>query len=269
MKLVKQLALACAVVLTAAGCSGGATSPSTTPSSSTTQAATTASVDASKPSYAYLGFGAVENCGDLAIIATRQYYAEYTHYVMTSYDGQESTQVFEAQEGYDLNDYAVVMKNQSGETLVVNASVGGKQIDAHYMSGYFEEGNLTDTYDSDRAFMQEAIAANDDSDTGLEFIGTNTGTIPLIDDGTEYEYYEFKNVATPDGAAGGTAANTANDATNSTELTRLYVKDGKLIAQVVELDSGQSVDVRYYHAITSEVPAGFIALPDTTGLERE
>lgn len=271
MKFVKQFALTCAVALAVCGCSSATPtgSASTTTGATTTQSAATSSTENGKPAYAYLGYGAVENCSDLDIMATRKYYTEYTTYQATNYDGQEITQVYDVQEGYDLNNYTVVMKSQSGETLVTNASVNGKQVSAHYMSGYYEEGDNTSSYNEDRASFQELIATNDDSITGLEFVGTGTGAIPLTDDMAEYTYYEFKNVDTVDSAADDTTEDTSTDAVSSTEITRLYVKDDKLLAQVVELGGGQSTTVRLYHTITSKVPTGFIALPDTTGLTLE
>lgn len=169
--------------------SGSAGSAAAAGSSAVTATSTTGVV----PAYNYLGYSAVPNCDDLATIASGHYYTEYTYYSQTINEDGTSYLTRNVKYAQDGINYAMHESQGEGEDETQIGSIDGAYMAADIdAQQYFVEDHIS-TYEDDAKAYADAIAANDDSNSGVTFVEEGSETLPLqSDDTAKYTYYEFE-----------------------------------------------------------------------------
>lgn len=239
-------------------CGGGS---ATTTAATTTAASEAAAEDAKEP-YAYLGYGNIPDNDDLAIMATYQYYDEFTnYYTYTDPNGETQTRREEVKHALNLIDYASQYLDENGNVSSATYCIDGQGYSINYEDnfGFTYDAGLSGTPDEARANVKNMVDENDESESGYVFVGEGKGAIPLAEDTNEYDYYEYTSSYEFEDENG--ATQTIN------ETHRVYVEGNKLVA--MSYDSDGSLSVQYFHKVSAEIPDGFIALPDTTGIEMQ
>lgn len=241
---------------------GSATTPAATtePATATTTAATTQ--ETTKPAYAYLGIGDIPNNEDLTTMALGHYYAECTEYRLTDPAGDEDIQIYECQEAQDYQNFATVTKDANGTIEQALTSIDNKTVTASPLYGTYSENEFDQEDVETKEEVIAEIEANDDSDPLLSFEGVSKQTIALSGDSTEYDCYTYTYTLSAD--------ESSEDVDPANITTFKYFVDGsKLVAQSTSYGEGRAVITRVFHKITSEIPDGFIAFPNTEGLEQQ
>lgn len=249
------------------GCAGAASGTSATttvaPTSlaATTEAATGAAVtEDSKPTYAYMGYGDIPDNADLAAIASGHYYVELTIYSQyVDQDGETYSGKYDQQYAQDYANSLSKDYDENGNLASVFASIDGTNYSADYLNGvgYTEQDESASTPEEDKADYQAVIEANDETASTLKFVGKGKAVIPLIDDDAEYTYYEYTDSWDVENENGETET--------LSPTHRVYVDGTKLVAMTNNFDT--NINVSYYRTVATDIPEGFIAVPDMSGLE--
>lgn len=230
---------ACTPNKTATTGSGSWDFGSTTKSSGS--AKTVTSTTGVKPAYAYLGYGNIENCKDLATIASGKYYALYDYYsVSTNDDGSTGTDHALIEMAQDGIDFVSMESDDDGATEdSAEASVNGTYMYIDYASKQYLEYDNSDTYEADKKDYEDKIKENDDSDSELTFVKSGKEVLPIqtADTTTEYTYYEYKGedealaedeALVDDEASTSTDENSTSTDEKATTTQAAFNKDGEV-----------------------------------------
>lgn len=231
-----------------------------------------------KQAYYYLGYGEVPSCPQLAVIASRRYYAEYTEYMTDlSYDeaGEKpvgtyaSTSKAKEASNYLDNAFEATTTFSDGSTSYEKTvMLEGKVVSVNGSKQYFEDETGVATHDEGTEDLKKRVAKNELDAYSSVFLEKGKGKLPAGDDENEYTYYEFSYRF-------GDEAESL-DLTGTYLKSRVYVKaDGGLLATYsyndeAKLADGKTVtigDLKVYSKVESSIPQEFLEFPDTTGYE--
>lgn len=228
-------------------------STNTGSASATTVAATSTPC---KHSYGYMGFDVVPDNDDLALMASKHYFAEYTQYAIDS-DGNE-IEVAEIKDAYDLNDHLMLTYSTEGALTGAYANLGGMVTLADYAEGVGYEADYSADYEADRESIKDVIDANEAPTDGLVYSETIEEAVPFTGDDTVYTCYVF--------TLSSVRVDDEGSETAFTNTYKLYTDGSKLHAQYIEYETGYAT-VMVFKTITGDIPEGFMTSPDTSGLE--
>lgn len=198
--------------------------------------------------YAWLGLQDMPECNYLDNLAARHYIKKSDVYIAgMSYVSHEINAV----DG--INTYK---ENENSKVY----SIDGKAYSINEDNKSYMEMDMADIADSAEESSISAME-NGTNIYGRNLVGTGSEVIPIYSDETgdkdEYEYYEYNY---PE----------AEEATDTSETERFYLKDGDVFAIYTKITMGDSVveSTEVIDSISGDIPEGTFDLPDLSGYEK-
>ncbi len=198
--------------------------------------------------YAWLGLQDIPACNYLDNLAARHYIKKSDVYIAGMSYVSEETNAVDGINTYKKNENSLVY------------SIDGKAYSINEDNKSYMEMDMADIADSAEESSISAME-NGTNIYGRNLVGTGSEVIPIYSDETgdkdEYEYYEYNY---PE----------AEEATDTSETERFYLKDGDVFAIYTKITMGDTVieSTEVIKEMSGDIPEGTFDVPDLSGYEK-